>query len=292
LESLGISALYSHQAKALNIALAGKNVIIATPSASGKSLCYQLATLDALVHDKDSRALYLFPTKALAQDQLRSLRQIVSLLPSSIPTHRTQSIFPASMTTFDGDTPQEERANIRRQARVVLTNPDMLHLGILPNHQSWSKFFRNLKYVVVDETHIYRGVFGSHVANVLRRLRRLCAFHGSSPQFICCSATVANPQEHAQNIVGLPFEAVVEDGSPHGEKYFTFWNPPLIDEAKTRRRSSNSEAAFLLKELVQKEIRSLVFASTRKLTELIYIYAQGQDQPLSSGVPSRRSTPD
>jgi DEAD/DEAH box helicase domain-containing protein len=279
LESLGISALYSHQAKALNIILAGKNVIIATPSASGKTLCYHLATLNALVHDKESRALYLFPTKALAQDQLRSLRQIVSFLPSSIPIHRGEVISPAAMATFDGDTPQEQRANIRRQARVVLTNPDMLHLGILPNHQSWSRFFRNLKYIVVDETHIYRGVFGSHVANVLRRLRRLCAFYRSNPQFICCSATIANPQQHAQNLVGLPFEAVVEDGSPHGDKYFTFWNPPLIDEAKTRRRSSNSEAAFLLKELVQKEIRSLVFAATRKLTELIYIYTQEQLPP-------------
>jgi DEAD/DEAH box helicase domain-containing protein len=155
----------------------------------------------------------------------------------------------------------------------------MLHLGILPNHQSWSKLFHNLKYVVIDETHIYRGVFGSHVANVLRRLRRLCAFYGSKPQFICCSATIANPQEHAQNIVGLPFEAIAEDGSPHGEKYFTFWNPPVIDEAKTSRRSSNSEAAFLLGELVQKEIRSLVFARTRKLTELIYIYTQEQLSP-------------
>jgi DEAD/DEAH box helicase domain-containing protein len=183
------------------------------------------------------------------------------------------------MATFDGDTPQDERAIIRKQARVVLTNPDMLHLGILPNHQSWSKLLHNLKYVVIDETHIYRGVFGSHVANVLRRLRRLCAFHGANPQFICCSATIANPQEHAQNIVGLPFEAIVEDGSPHGEKYFTFWNPPVIDEAKTSRRSSNSEAAFLLGELVQKEIRSLVFASTRKLTELIYIYTKEQLPP-------------
>jgi len=279
LASLGISALYSHQAKALNIVFAGKNVMIATPSASGKSLCYQLATLDALMHDRDSRALYLFPTKALAQDQLRSLREIVSLLPSPDSSHRSRLVSVVAIATFDGDTPQDERANIRRQARVVLTNPDMLHLGILPNHQSWARFFRNLRYVVVDETHIYRGVFGSHVANVLRRLRRLCTFYGSNPRFICCSATIANPREHARNIVGLPFEAVVEDGSPHGEKYFTFWNPPLIDEAKTGRRSSNSEAAFLLKELVQKEIRSLVFASTRKLTELIYIYTQEQLPP-------------
>jgi len=271
LESLGISALYSHQAKALNAILAGRNVIIATPSASGKTLCYHLATLEALLHDKDSRALYIFPTKALAQDQLRSLKQILSGV-KDLP----QLLLRGSVATFDGDTPQSERAVIRKQARIVLTNPDMLHLGILPNHQSWSRLFRNLKYVVIDETHIYRGVFGSHVANVLRRLRRLCASYGSNPQFICCSATIANPQEHAQNIVGLPFKAIVEDGSPHGEKYFTFWNPPVIDEAKTSRRSSNSEAAFLLGELVQKGIRGLVFARTRKLTELIYIYTQGQ----------------
>jgi DEAD/DEAH box helicase domain-containing protein len=274
LKSLDIPALYSHQAKALNVILAGKNVIIATPSASGKTLCYHLATLDALLHNKDSRALYIFPTKALAQDQLRSLKQILGET-KDLP----QLLSPGAVATFDGDTPQNERANIRKQARIVLTNPDMLHLGILPNHQSWSKLFRNLKYVVIDETHIYRGIFGSHVANVLRRLRRLCASYGSSPQFICCSATIANPQEHAQNIVGLPFEAIVEDGSPHGEKYFAFWNPPAIDEAKTARRSPNSEAAFLLGELVQKEIRSLVFASTRKLTELIYIYTRGQLSP-------------
>jgi len=283
LESLGISALYSHQAQALNAILAGRNVIIATPSASGKTLCYHLATIEALLHDKDSRALYIFPTKALAQDQLRSVKQIAR--PLSLRA-RGEAIPPEAMATFDGDTPQNERANIRKQARIVLTNPDMLHLGILPNHQSWSRLFRNLKYVVIDETHIYRGVFGSHVANVLRRLRRLCASHGSSPQFICCSATIANPEEHAQNIVGLPFESIVEDGSPHGEKYFVFWNPPIIGEAKNARRSSNSEAAFLLGELVKQEIRSLVFARTRKLTELIYIYTQGQ---LSSSLADRIS---
>ena len=279
LESLGISTLYSHQAKALNAILAGKNVIIATPSASGKTLCYHLATLDALLHDKTSRALYIFPTKALAQDQLRSLKQIVHSLSLRAPTSRGEAISPGAMATFDGDTPQSERAGIRKQARIVLTNPDMLHLGILPNHQSWSRLFRNLKYVVIDETHIYRGIFGSQVANVLRRLRRLCAFYNSNPQFICCSATIANPQKHAQNLAGLPFEAIVEDGSPHGEKYFVFWNPPVIDEAKTSRRSPNSEAASLLGELVQKEIRSLVFARTRKLTELIYIYTRGQLPP-------------
>jgi len=279
LESLGISALYSHQAKAINAILAGRNVIIATPSASGKTLCYHLATLEALLHDKDSRALYIFPTKALAQDQLRSVKQIARPLSLRAPTSRGEVIPSEAMATFDGDTPQSERANIRKQARIVLTNPDMLHLGILPNHQSWSRLFRNLKYVVIDETHIYRGVFGSHVANVLRRLRRLCAAYSSSPQFICCSATIANPEEHAQNIVGLPFESIIEDGSPHGEKYFVFWNPPFLDEAKTSRRSSNSEAAFLFGQLVQKGIRGLVFARTRKLTELIYIYTQGQLSP-------------
>jgi DEAD/DEAH box helicase domain-containing protein len=274
LKSLGISALYSHQAKALDAILAGNNVIIATPSASGKTLCYHLATVEALLRDRDSRAFYLFPTKALAQDQLRSLRQLLSFV--SLEGKGSQAILAQAAATFDGDTPQSERASIRRQARVVLTNPDMLHLGILPNHQSWSRFLRNLKYVVVDEAHIYRGVFGSHVANVLRRLRRLCSFYGSTPQFVCCSATIANPQEHAQNLVGLPFESVVDDGSPHGEKYFTFWNPPFIDQARTSRRSSNSEAAFLLRELVQKSIRALVFARTRKLTELIYVYAREQ----------------
>ena len=280
LESLGISALYSHQAKAINAILAGRNVIVDTPSASGKTLCYHLATLEALLHDKDSRALYIFPTKALAQDQLRSVKQIAH--PLSLRA-KGAAIPPEAMATFDGDTPQSERANIRKQARIVLTNPDMLHLGILPNHQSWSRLFRNLKYVVIDETHIYRGVFGSHVANVLRRLRRLCASYSSSPQFICCSATIANPEEHAQNIVGLPFESIVQDGSPHGEKYFVFWNPPFLDEAKTSRRSSNSEAAFLFGELVQKGIRGLVFARTRKLTELIYIYTQGQLSPSLAG---------
>jgi DEAD/DEAH box helicase domain-containing protein len=275
LESLGISALYSHQAKALNAIFAGKNVIIATPSASGKSLCYQLATLDASLHDKYSRTLYLFPTKALAQDQLRSLKQILGEVKDL--THLLRR---GAIATFDGDTPQDERATVRKQGRVVLTNPDMLHLGILPNHHTWSRFLANLKYVVIDETHIYRGVFGSHVANVMRRLRRLCAFYGSNPRFICCSATIANPQEHAQNIVGLPFEAITEDGSPHGEKYFTFWNPPVTDEAKTSRRSPNSEAAFLLGQLVQTEIRSLAFVSTRKLAELIYIYTRDQ-LPLS-----------
>ncbi len=270
LESLGISRLYSHQAEALNAIFSGKNVIVATPSASGKTLCYHLATLDMILTDKGSCVLYLFPTKALAQDQLRSLKQL------ACPEFLSWN----AVATFDGDTLPAERAEVRKQARVVLSNPDMLHFGILPHYQSWLRLLRHLKYVVVDEAHVYRGVFGSNVANVLRRLRRLCDYYGSSPQFICCSATIANPGEHAQNLVGLPFEAVTEDGSPHGEKYFAFWNPPVIDEAKSNRRSSNSESSFLLSELVQNDIRSLIFARTRKLTELIYIYAQQRLPPL------------
>jgi len=266
LKSSGISALYCHQSEALNAILAGRNVIVATPSASGKTLCYHLATLEAMLNDKDSRALYIFPTKALAQDQLRSLREL------ACPGFLSAS----AAATFDGDTPQAERMGIKKQARVVLTNPDMLHLGILPNHQSWPRLFRHLKYVVIDEAHVYCGVFGSHMANVLRRLRRICACYDCVPQFICCSATIANPKDHAENLVGLPFEAITQDGSPHGEKYFGFWNPPIIDGAKSTRRSSNTEAAFLLTQLIQNYIRSLAFARTRKLTELIYLYTRGQ----------------
>lgn len=180
------------------------------------------------------------------------------------------------MDTFDGDTPWEERSQIKQATQIVLTNPDMLHLGILPNHRSWSRFLRRLKYVVVDEAHVYRGVFGSHTGNVLRRLRRVLSFYEAAPQFICCSATIGNPGEHIEKLVGLPFQVVDEDGSPHGRKDFIFWNPPIIDQVKTSRRSANSEAAFLLAELVHQDIRSLVFARTRKLTELIYNYAKQQ----------------
>ena len=269
LKALGISALYRHQAEALNALFAGKNIIVATPNASGKSLCYHLATLEAMLADRDSRAIYVFPSKALTQDQLRSLRRIAC----------PQIVSEGVVCTFDGDTPQDERASMKRQAKIVLTNPDMLHLGVLPNHRLWSRLFRHLKYVVIDEAHVYRGIFGSHMANVVRRLRRICALYGSSPQFICCSATTANPREHAERLVGLPIEAVVEDGSPHGEKYFAFWNSPVVDEARNRRRSANSEASYLLIQLVQEGFRSLVFARTRKLTELICLYARQQLAP-------------
>ncbi len=277
LQSQGLFPLWTHQAAAVNKIRAGQNVMVATASASGKTLCYNIAVAEALLEDRSSRAIYLFPTKALAQDQRRALHKLF-----------TSGLFSAEeLDTFDGDTPKGERAEIRKRARVILSNPDMLHLGIMPNHQYWSRLLRHLKYVVVDEAHTYRGVFGSHVAGVLRRLRRLCRLYGSEPQFICCSATIANPGEHAEQLVGLPFEVVDNDGSPHGGKDFVFWNPPVIDEAKSVRRSANSEATHLFTELVNQDVRTLTFARTRRLTELIYIYSKERLAEISVGRPPK-----
>ena len=264
LREQGLLPLYTHQAAAVNQARRGENVMVATSSASGKTLCYNIPVLEALLTEPGSRALYLFPTKALAQDQLRGLHQLAG----------SGLLGMEELATFDGDTPRAERSEIRKRARIVLTNPDMLHLGIMPNHQSWSRLLRHLRYVVIDEAHIYRGVFGSHVAGVMRRLRRLCRLYGSNPRFICCSATIANPGEHAARLAGLPFVVVDSDGSPHGGKDFVFWNPPIIDEARSVRRSANSEATVLFTELVSRNVRTLTFARTRRLTELIYIYSQ------------------
>jgi DEAD/DEAH box helicase domain-containing protein len=264
LDAHGLSRLYSHQTQAVNHVRTGRNVIIATSSASGKTLVYQIAIMQSVLTDPATRAIFLFPTKALAQDQLHKLYELFS--PALLPQE--------SIATFDGDTPRSERADVRRYGRIILTNPDMLHVGIMPQHQSWADLFRHLKYVVVDEAHIYRGVFGSHVACVLRRLRRLCRLYGSDPQFILCSATVANPGEHALALTGLPCEVVDNDGSPRGWKDFVFWNPPLIDEKKTARRSAHWESTGLFTELVLQGTRTLTFTRTRRLTELIYIYTR------------------
>ncbi|MDO8472437.1 MAG: DEAD/DEAH box helicase, partial [Dehalococcoidia bacterium] len=263
LEAIGINRLYLHQAEALDLARRGANVMVATPSASGKTMCYNLPVAESLLAEKRSRALYLFPTKALAQDQRRTLLAFLEGIVSD-----------DDCAVFDGDTPRQLRADIKRRSRIVLTNPDMLHLGILPNHRSWSRFLGNLKYVVVDEAHVYRGVFGSHVANVLRRLRRLCAFYGAHPQFIACSASIANPKEHAEGLVGLDFSVVDFDGSPLGSKYFVFWNPPIISKSRDARASANGEATSLFVQLMRSDIRSLVFTRTRRITELIYRYAR------------------
>jgi DEAD/DEAH box helicase domain-containing protein len=267
----GLSRLYSHQVEAVNHVRRGKNVIVATSSASGKTLCYNIAVMQSMLTEPGARALYLFPTKALAQDQLRKLHEL--FCPDLLP--------PESLATFDGDTPRSERADIRKQGRIILTNPDMLHVGIMPNHQNWATLLRRLKYVVLDEAHIYRGVFGSHVAGILRRLRRLCKLYGADPQFILCTATIANPGEHAERLTGLPCEVVDNDGSPRGWKDFVFWNPPLMDEKKTARRSAHWESTGLFTELVSQGTRTLTFTRTRRLTELIYIYTRQRLQETS-----------
>jgi len=255
---------YTHQAEAVNHARLGKNVMVVTSSASGKTLCYNVPVVESLLSDKSARALYLFPTKALAQDQLRTLRE------DFCPDLFTYLDF----ATFDGDTPQNERSDIRKNTRIVLSNPDMLHVGILPNHQQWSRLFRSLKFLVVDEAHVYRGVFGSHLSLVLRRLRRVCNLYGSNPQFILASATITNPAELATALTGLQFEVVNNDGAPHGGRDFVFWNPPIENEAKGTRHSANSEATNIFTELVLQGTRALTFVRTRRLTELIYNYTR------------------
>ena len=264
LDDHGLSSLYTHQAQAVNAIRRGENVIVATSSASGKTLCYNIAVMQQILTEPGTRALYLFPTKALAQDQLRNLYEL--FYPTLMPVD--------SLATFDGDTPRSERADIRRKGRIVLTNPDMLHVGILPNHPAWSGFLRHLKYVVLDEAHIYRGVFGSHVACVMRRLRRVCSIYGANPQFICCTATIANPGEHAARLTGSSCEVIDNDGSPRGRKDFIFWNPPLLDEKKSARRSTHFEVTGIFTELVSQGTHTLTFTLTRRLTELIYIYAK------------------
>ena len=267
LDATGVSSLYTHQVEAIQALREGRNVIVATPAASGKSMCYNLPVVEALLGDRAARALYLYPTKALAQDQEKKL---AALVPDAARLRHG---------IFDGDTPTEERAGIRRQSRVVVTNPDMLHLGILPNHRSWYQFIQGLRYVVIDEAHVYRGVFGSHVANVIRRLRRLCRRFGSSPQFVLCSATIANPGEHAEALVGLPFQVIEDDGSPYGGKDFVFWNPPMIDLARGSRRSTNSEATQIFSELLRRKVRTMTFVRSRRAAELIYVYVRDQLQP-------------
>lgn len=264
LAAQGVEQLYVHQARAVQEALAGHNVVVVTPTASGKTLCYNLPVLNALLHDRQVRALYLFPTKALAQDQLRSLQELTR-----------PNLQEVKFGTYDGDTPQSTRARRRKEAAIILTNPDMLHLGILPNHTLWAHFFANLKYVVLDEAHVYRGVFGSQVACVLRRLRRICDFYGAKPQFICCSATIANPGQHIERLVGVPALVVDDDGSPSGAKDFVLWNPPFLDRARTTRRSANSEATDLFVEMARQGVRNITFTKARKVAELILRYARG-----------------
>src|SRR6266852_1454190 len=217
LGSRGVQQLYSHQAKAFEVVAKGENLVVVTPTASGKTLCYNLPVLQALVQQPEARVLYLFPTKALAQDQLAELTELAKTLPDM------------RMFTYDGDTPQDARRAVRGRANLVLTNPDMLHSGILPHHTKWVNLFQSLRYVVIDELHAYRGVFGSHLANLVRRLKRICRHYGSAPQFIMASATIGNPRELAERIIGDAVEEVGESGAPTGDKLFACYNPPVVN---------------------------------------------------------------
>lgn len=265
LKQKGISRLYTHQSEVFQHVMRGEHVAAVTPTASGKTLCYNLPVLQGLLKDGSIRALYLFPTKALAQDQVAELNELIGLMDVDIKCH-----------TYDGDTPPTVRQTIRNAGHIVVTNPDMLHAAILPHHTKWVKLFENLKYVVIDEVHAYRGVFGSHVANVIRRLKRICRFYGSNPQFICASATIANPKEHAERLLEEQVALVDNNGAPSGEKHFVFYNPPEVNKQLGIRRSSlletNKWASFLLKHGIQ----TIVFARSRVRVEVLLTYLQEQ----------------
>src|SRR5580765_2972998 len=279
LASRGISDLYTHQSEAIEHALGGRNVVIITPTASGKTLCYNAPVLSTILQDSSSRALYLFPTKALAQDQLAELQAICE-------TIERDSENRIGVFTYDGDTPQDARRTIRARAHIVLSNPDMVHSGILPHHPRWAKLFENLKYVVVDELHAYRGVFGSHLCNVIRRLRRICRHYGSSPVFICLSATIANPRELAERLTEEPFELVEKSGAPRGEKLFVFVNPPVVNHQLGIRRSYLSETRRIAGEFLKRRLQLIVFAQSRLATEILTTYLK-DDFEGEPGMPER-----
>jgi DEAD/DEAH box helicase domain-containing protein len=269
----GIHRLYSHQAAAAEAVHAGKNVVIVTPTASGKTLCYNLPVLHAILENADSRALYLFPTKALAQDQLAELYDL---------NQRLQDRF--GVFTYDGDTPSDARKAIREKSHIVLTNPDMLHTGILPHHTRWTRLFENLRYIVIDELHTYRGVFGSHLCNVLRRLRRIARFYGVDPQFICCSATIGNPGELASRLLEADVQVLSANGAPAAKKTFVFYNPPVVNRALGIRRSYINESFRVAQQFLSHDLQTIVFANSRLHTELLLRYLQ-QANPQLPGKP-------
>ena len=273
----GVEELYTHQASAAERIHAGKNVVVVTPTASGKTLCYNLPVVNAILENPDTRALYLFPTKALAQDQLAELQDLAA---------RLEDVF--GVFTYDGDTPADARKAIRERAQLVLTNPDMLHTGILPQHTRWTRLFENLRYIVIDELHTYRGVFGSHLANVLRRLRRIANFYGAHPQFICCSATIANPGELGSHLIEQDVEVLEENGAPAAEKLFVFYNPPVVNKNLGIRRSYLNETTRVAKELLACQLQTIVFANSRLHTEVLLTYLrQAHPAPIGGAEPIR-----
>jgi len=261
LQKRGIRKLYSHQATAIENVLSNKNVVIVTPTASGKTLCYNLPVVNTILEKHQTRALYLFPTKALSQDQVAELHQLITDLDADVKTY-----------TFDGDTPRSARAAIRTAGHIVVTNPDMLHMGILPHHTRWIKLFENLKFVVIDEIHHYRGVFGSHLANVIRRLKRICRFYGSDPQFVCCSATIANPLELTRKIIEEEVVLVDNNGAPTGEKHFILYNPPVINKELGIRKSYIKESQRLAERFLSNDVQTIVFARSRLRVEILLTY--------------------
>jgi len=263
LQKRGIQKLYTHQARAVSCALEGRDSVIVTPTASGKTLCYNIPALEAIIRDPSSRAIYIFPTKALAQDQLSELYELIGELGIDVRTF-----------TYDGDTPPDARVKIRDAGHVVITNPDMLHTGILPHHTKWKSLFENLKYIVIDELHSYRGVFGSHFALILQRLLRICEFYGSRPVFICCSATIANPKELAKELTGREVEPTDENGAPSSERHILFYNPPVVNKQLGIRRSSLLEATQIASEAIANGIRTIVFTRSRINVELLLTYLQ------------------
>ncbi len=275
LKARGYTQLYTHQRAAYDAARAGESTVVVTPTASGKTLCYNLPVLDRILKDPDARALYLFPTKALAQDQLAELYATIEALGAEIGTF-----------TYDGDTPQDARKAIRARAHVVVTNPDMLHKGILPHHTKWVKLFENLQYVIVDELHSLRGVYGSHVANILRRLHRLCRFYGSAPQFLCSSATIGNPKELAEALTGRNMSLIGENGAPRGEKYFAIYNPPVVNRQLGIRKSALNSARDVALSFLDKGLQTIVFAPSRLATEVLVTYLREalERKPGSEGV--------
>jgi DEAD/DEAH box helicase domain-containing protein len=263
LQNRGISRLYTHQKSAYDEIMRSQSIVAVTPTASGKTLCYNLPVLQSIINDPNARALYLFPTKALAQDQKSEINELIQEAELSINSY-----------TYDGDTPANIRQKVRRAGHIVITNPDMLHSAILPHHTKWVSLFENLKYVVIDELHIYRGVFGSHVANVIRRLKRICNYYGSDPVFICTSATIANPLELAERLTEKNMVLIDNNGAPSGRKHFLFYNPPVVNIPLNVRRSATLETRRLAGEFLKNKIQTIVFARSRVRVEILLTYLQ------------------
>ncbi len=258
LQKIGITKLYTHQREAYDRVVQGENVLLVTPTASGKSLAYNLPVLKALLEDEDARAFYLFPTKALSQDQVANLNTLIEHLDLEIPTH-----------TYDGDTPRDIRGAVRLHGRIVVTNPDMLHKAILPHHNKWIRFLENLRFIVIDEVHAYRGIFGSHVANVFRRLQRILSFYGAHPVYIATSATIGNPKDHVERLAGQPFHVIDRNGAPRGRKHFLFWNPPLVNRELGLRGHYLKETEHVASLLLEHRVKGIVFARSRINVEIL-----------------------